>query len=84
METLAPPDDCQKLLLSGCTTHLDKRVTIRILKVVSLLIETAATTSLSICPEYPIGFDIEERIAADKACQSPKAHDPSAGIGPPG
>ena len=36
--------------------------------------------SLSICLEYPIGFDIEDRIAADKAYQSPKADDPSAGI----
>jgi hypothetical protein len=48
--------------------------------VVALLIETSATTSLLICPEYPVGFDIEERIAADKAYQSPKADDPSAGI----
>ena len=47
---------------------------------VALLIETSATTSLLICPEYPVGFDIEERIAADKAYQSPKADDPSAGI----
>jgi len=45
-----------------------------------ILIETAATTSLSICPEHPIGFDIEDRIAADKAYQLPKADDPSAGI----
>jgi hypothetical protein len=45
-----------------------------------ILIETAAKTSLWICPENPIGFDIEDRIAADKAYQSPKADDPSAGI----
>jgi hypothetical protein len=45
-----------------------------------ILIETAATTSLWICPENPIGFDVEDRIAADKAYQSPKADDPSAGI----
>lgn len=42
---------------------------------VALLIEI-----LSICPEYPIGFDTEERVAADKAYQSPKTDDPSAGI----
>jgi hypothetical protein len=35
---------------------------------------------LSLCPEHPIGFDIEDRIAADEAYQSPKADDPSAGI----